>query len=51
MHATQVSVTHQKKRILLLNLRINCISAKSPPKNLSIKGDCAFLKFSTNWFM
>ena len=42
---------HNKKRIPLLNLLINWISAKSLPKILSIKGDCAFLKFSTNWFM
>ena len=32
-----------KKRIRLLNLLINCISARSAPKTLSIKDECPFL--------
>ena len=38
-----MSITHNKKRIPLLNLLINCISARLAPKLLSIKGDCTFL--------
>ena len=41
-------ITHNKKRIPLLNLLIDCISARSGPQVLSIKGECTFLfiKFS-----
>ena len=35
-------ITRNKKRLPLLNLLINCISARSAPQILSIKGDCAF---------
>ena len=38
-----MSITHTKKQIPLLNLLIDCISAKSAPQILSIKGDCIFL--------
>ena len=33
---------HNKKQIPLLNLVNNCISAKSEPQMLSIKGECTF---------
>ena len=36
-------ITHNKKRIPLLNLLINFISAKSAAQILSIKGECTFL--------
>ena len=36
-------ITHNKNLNPLLNLLINCISAKSTPQILSIKGDCTFL--------
>ena len=36
-------ITHNKKRIPLLNLLIDCISARSGPQVLSIKGECTFL--------
>ena len=38
-----MSVTHNKNLNRLLNLLINCISARSAPQILSIKGECAFL--------
>ena len=38
-----MSITHNKKRISLLNLLINCISSRSAPQILSIKGDYLFL--------
>ena len=38
-----MSVANNKKRIPLLNLLISCISARSVPQILSIKGDCIFL--------
>ena len=38
-----MSITHNKNLNPLLNLLINCISAKSAPKILSIKNDCTFL--------
>ena len=38
-----MSIAHNKKRILLLNLLVNCISAKPAPKFLSIKGEFTFL--------
>ena len=37
-----MSITHNKKRISLLNLLINCISARSAPQMLPIKGECTF---------
>ena len=36
-------MTHNKKLNPLLNLIINCMSAKTAPLILSIKGECAFL--------
>ena len=47
------SITHNKKRIRLLNLLISCILAGLAPKILAIKGECTFLffKFSNNWFV
>ena len=36
-------MTHNKNLNILLNLLINCISAKSAPQILSIKGECTFL--------
>ena len=38
-----MSITHNKNRNPLSNLLINCISAKSAPQILSIKGECTFL--------
>ena len=43
MYLLKISITHNKKRIDLLNLLINCISARSAPQILSIKDDCTFL--------
>ena len=37
-----LSITHNKKRILLLNFVINCISVKSAPQISSIKDECTF---------
>ena len=39
----KMSITHNKKRIFLLNLLISCISARSVPQTLSIKAECTFL--------
>ena len=39
----KISITHNKKRIPLLNLLINCISARSEPQILSIKDECTFV--------
>ena len=39
----KISITHNKKRIPLLSLLINCISARSAPHVLSMKGECTFL--------
>ena len=39
----KISITHNKKQIPFLILLINCISARSAPKILFIKGDCNFL--------
>ena len=38
-----ISITHNKKRIPLLNLLINCIPARSAPQLLSIKDEYTFL--------
>ena len=37
-----MSITHNKNLNPLLNLLINCISARSAPQISSIKGDCTF---------
>ena len=37
-----MSIKHNKKRIPLLNLPVNSISARSAPQILPIKGDCTF---------
>ena len=37
-----MSITHNKNLNPLLSLLINCISAKSAPQILSIKGECTF---------
>ena len=48
----KMSVTHNKKRNPLLNLLINCISARSAQKILSIKDEYGFLKKNfNNWFV
>ena len=39
----QMPVTHNKDLNPLLNLRINCISARSAPQILSMKHECSFL--------
>ena len=41
-----MSITQNKKRIPLLNLLINCISARSVPQILSIKIECTFLSLN-----
>ena len=38
-----MSITHNENLNPLVNLLINCISAKSAPQILSIKGECTFL--------
>ena len=38
-----MSTTHNKNLNSLLNLLINCISARSAPQILSIKVECTFL--------
>ena len=38
-----MSITHNKNLNTLSNLLINCISARSAPQILSIKGKCTFL--------
>ena len=43
----KISIAHNKKHIPSLNLPNNCISAKSAPQVLSIKGK--FFKFFINW--
>ena len=46
-----MSVTHNKKRIPLLNLLTNYISAR-PTREISIKDEHDFLKkFYNNWFV
>ena len=37
-----MSITHNKDLNPLINLIINCISARSAPQILSIKGECTF---------
>ena len=39
----EISITHNKNRISLLNLLINCISARPAPQIFSIKDKCIFL--------
>ena len=36
-------ITHKKNLNPLLNLLINCISARPAPQTWSIKGDCTFI--------
>ena len=38
-----MSITHNKNLNPLLNLLINCISTRSAPQILPIKGECTFL--------
>ena len=38
-----MSITHNKNQNPLLNLLINCVSARSAPQILSIKGNCTFI--------
>ena len=42
----KISITHNKKRIPLLNLRINCMFARSASQILSKKGEYTFLFLS-----
>ena len=47
-----MSITHNENLNPLLDLLINCISARSAPQILSIKGECTFfIKFPNNWFV
>ena len=41
-HLWKISKTHNRKRIPLLNLLINYLSARSAPHILSIKDECTF---------
>ena len=43
MYLLKISIAHNKKRIPLLNVLINYVSAKSVSQISSIKGECAFL--------
>ena len=43
MYLLKISIKNNKKRIPLLHLLINCISARSATQILSIKDECAFL--------
>ena len=43
---TKISIAHSKIRIPLLNLFINCISARSAPQILSVKDERTFLLLS-----
>ena len=44
-----MSITHNENLNPLLNLLINCISARSAPQIFSIKGECTFfIKVSNN---
>ena len=45
MHIFLISITHNKKRISLLNMLINCISVRSAPQILSIIDEYTFLFF------
>ena len=49
----KISITYNKNLNPLLNLLINCISAKSAPQILSLDVEYTFLffKFSNNGFM
>ena len=38
----KISITHNKNLTTLLNLLINCISAKSAPQILSLNAECTF---------
>ena len=38
-----MSITHNKNLNPLLNLLVNCISARSAPQILYIKGDCTYI--------
>ena len=42
-HLMKLSIAHIKKRIPLLHLLINCITARATPQILSIKGGYTFL--------
>ena len=51
-HLQKISVTQNENLITLLNLLINCKSAKSEPQILSLNEEyILFLKFSNNWFL
>ena len=41
-----MSITHNKNLNPILNLLINCISARTAPQILSIKVECTFLFFN-----
>ena len=43
MYLLKISITHNQKRIHLLNFLINCTSARSAPQILFIKGEGTFL--------
>ena len=43
MYLLKISTTRNKKRIPLISLLINWISARSAPQILSIRGECTFL--------
>ena len=39
----KISITHNKSLNFLLNLIISCISRRSVPQKLFIKGECTFI--------
>ena len=51
MHIFLISITHNKKRIPVLNLLINCISVRSAPQILSIIDEYTFLFFFFNFLI
>ena len=46
VYLLKISMTYNEKQIPLLNVLINCISARSAPQILSIKGECTYLFLS-----
>ena len=43
MYLLEISITQNKKRILLLRLLINCKAVRLAPQILPIKNECTFL--------
>ena len=43
VYLLKISITHNKKRVPLLSLLLNCVSTRYAPQILPIKGDRTFL--------